>query len=445
MRQIHQDGSDTQTAGDQIGIPAIETVDLTGESMEEGYEELLCAVYGIPKIDKPNGGRTPSWIENRMWAARKTDKSEKTKVEALTRASGRMEARASQSGDDGRDVNNQIDQTDYSHITKPALGKTPEWVKDEIESSKPQYHVGDTIHFGSYPYEADGEKKKLEWRILGVEKDRILIITQDLIECAPYNKDYKAVTWESCTLRKWMNGEFMDVAFDEKEKSRIVSVINSNPDNKIYETKGGRKTEDRVFALSIDEVRRYIKNDSDRMAAPTPYVEEKYKDEVFISGPYKVKGRGTGWWWLRSPGIHSRFAADVHNVGGIGEGGHSVDITGGSVRPALWLNLNIFSSGAKRQSSIGIKTRIAYVVKRHHAYKSPHGFVLCILVPDVSETVFSIRLSTVFENVFFQSEVDIVFLRGAARYAGQKTMGASADSKLSCLFAVSLADGDWHR
>ena len=320
-------------------LKRILAVDLTGMSMEDGYEELLCAVYGIPKIDKPDGGRTPSWIENRIGAARKTENSEKTKVETLTISSGGMEVRASQSGNDGRDVNNQIDQTDYSHITKPALGKTPEWVKDEIESSKPQYHVGDTIHFGSYPYEADGEKKKLEWRILAVEKDRMLIITQDLIECAPYNKDYKAVTWESCTLRKWMNGEFMDVAFDEKEKSRIILGTNSNPDNKRFNTKGGRKTEDRVFALSIDEVRRYFKNDSDRMAAPTPYVEEKYKDEVFIAGSYKVKGRGTGWWWLRSPGLSSDNAADV-DVGGhiFGLGSYMVN-SGGSVRPALWLNL----------------------------------------------------------------------------------------------------------
>ena len=114
---------------------------------------------------------------------------------------------------------------------------------------------------------------------------------------------------------------------------------NSNPDNKRFNTKGGRKTEDRVFALSIDEVRRYFKNDSDRMAAPTPYVEEKYKDEVFIAGSYKVKGRGTGWWWLRSPGLSSDNAADV-DVGGhiFGLGSYMVN-SGGSVRPALWLNL----------------------------------------------------------------------------------------------------------
>ena len=225
-------------------------------------------------------------------------------------------------------------KTDSSNIFKPDMGKTP-----EIESSKPQYHVGAKLLFGSYPYEADGEKKKLEWKILAVEKDRMLIITQDLIECAPYNKDYKAVTWESCTLRKWMNGEFMDVAFDEKEKSRIVSVINSNPDNKTYETKDGRKTEDRVFALSIDEVRQYFKNASYRVAAPTPYVEKAYEGRVYISDKYKVNGRRTGWWWLRSRGIDSHFAANVNYDGIINGLGCLVDNSAGSVRPALWLNL----------------------------------------------------------------------------------------------------------
>ena len=94
-----------------------------------------------------------------------------------------------------------------------------------------------------------------------------------------------------------------------------------------------------MFALSIDEVRRFFKNDSDRMAAPTPYVEKAYEGRVYISDIYKVNGRRTGWWWLRSPGIFRHLAAYVNLVGSINVYGYSVVSSAGSVRPALWLNL----------------------------------------------------------------------------------------------------------
>ena len=206
------------------------------------------------------------------------------------------------------------------------------------------------IPFGRYPKKDNDRMKKskyeswepLYWRVLKREYDKILLITEDLIECRKYHEEYTNATWETCSLRKWMNEEFIYTAFNnEEERLRIALVLNQNPDNDFFEAlvEGGNPTWDRVFALSIDEVRRYFKNDSDRMAAPTPYVEENYRDRVYISESYKVKGRGTGWWWLRSPGFSSDYGAIVNPVGFVREGGYAVGNFGGSVRPALWLNL----------------------------------------------------------------------------------------------------------
>ena len=44
---------------------------------------------------------------------------------------------------------------------------------------------------------------ELEWRVLHVEEDRALMVTEDGIECLPYNDKESNVTWETCSLRAW--------------------------------------------------------------------------------------------------------------------------------------------------------------------------------------------------------------------------------------------------
>ena len=207
--------------------------------------------------------------------------------------------------------------------------------------------IDELVHFGRYPYESNDKSaepkmwKPLRWRMLRREHDKVLLITEDLIDCKQYHEKYVDITWEKCTLRRWLNEEFILKAFTDEERTRIAWVCNQNPDNNYYKEviKGGNPTWDRVFTLSIDEVRRYFKNDSDRMAAPTPYVEKAYEGRVYISDEYKVNGLGTGWWWLRSPGVISNYAADVGHAGVVCEHGDGVGRSAGSVRPALWLNL----------------------------------------------------------------------------------------------------------
>ncbi len=47
-----------------------------------------------------------------------------------------------------------------------------------------------------------------------------------------------------------------------------------------------------------------------------------------------------GWWWLRSPGINSIYAAGVSTIGCVCRRGHIVDTMYACVRPALHLNLS---------------------------------------------------------------------------------------------------------
>ena len=204
------------------------------------------------------------------------------------------------------------------------------------------------VIFGCYPWGSDdrpGDKtagKPLLWRVLRREYDKVLLITEELIDCQVYNKDFVDVTWEKSSLRSWLNGKFLLNAFTEEERARIAWVCNQNPDNDYFDDcfddafEGGNPTWDRVFALSIDEALRYFEDSADRRAPVTPYAEA---NGSYISNNYKSKERGTGWWWLRSPGIYSSNAAFVYSDGAACDYVSGVDNFSVSVRPALWLHL----------------------------------------------------------------------------------------------------------
>ena len=154
------------------------------------------------------------------------------------------------------------------------------------------------------------------WRVLKVDGNRALLITEDVIEEQPYNTDGVAATWRECSLRHYLNGEFLD-RFSYREQASILTIKVINADSILYETHGGEETLDKIFLLSIDEAQGYFTDNKDRVA--------KYEESA-------------SWWWLRSPGIYAHFAALVNVVGYVTERGYNVDFQHG-VRPALWLNL----------------------------------------------------------------------------------------------------------
>ena len=175
---------------------------------------------------------------------------------------------------------------------------------------------GDHFTFGNYPQGENGEEEPIEWRVLAVDGDKALVISEKLLDCVEYNEEYTNVTWETCTLRSWMNHDFLYAAFSNGEQAKIATVTNQNPDNPEYGTEGGNATQDRIFALSIEEANQYFSNVNDRSR------------------------EGTCWWWLRSPGYGGNYAADVDGTGDIGQFGSNVDNFNVAVRPAFWLNLS---------------------------------------------------------------------------------------------------------
>lgn len=90
--------------------------------------------------------------------------------------------------------------------------------------------IGSIIPFGGY-----------DWRILAIQNNTALVITEDIIELRAYNDVYKDTTWADCELRRYLNGAFYE-SFREADRSRIVPVMNKNCDNHWYGTRGGEDT-----------------------------------------------------------------------------------------------------------------------------------------------------------------------------------------------------------
>ena len=197
--------------------------------------------------------------------------------------------------------------------------------------------AGDKISFGSY-----------EWRVLEVKNNTALIITEYIIEQRAYHNAYKDITWADCSLRKYLNNEFYD-RFSAAEKSRIIPVLNKNPDNQWYGTKGGTDTQDSIFLLSIEEtVCRYFGDSSSKLYSPGKnqryWFERKDKNNSKRIARLEKRKEGSWWWWLRSPGRVSIKAVYIHGEGNIGIQGNNLlkgNISDGEckggLRPALWL------------------------------------------------------------------------------------------------------------
>jgi len=166
--------------------------------------------------------------------------------------------------------------------------------------------AGSIITFGKY-----------DWNVLDTQSGRALIITKDIIEQWPYNTERKDVTWETCTLRGYLNGEFLK-KFSPDEQSRIIETRLTNSNNKESGAKGGNETSDKIFLLSLDEADKYYADNSDRMAID--------KHDAYM------------WYWLRSPGGSGDQAALVNSGGSLFYEGVAVHFRVG-FRPALWLKI----------------------------------------------------------------------------------------------------------
>lgn len=130
--------------------------------------------------------------------------------------------------------------------------------------------VGSTVTFGRFPTDTDYEMKPLVWRVLSVEDDHALLMTEQEIMSISYDIIQKDA-WENSYVRKLLNKGFFHAAFTEKEQAQIETVKLKNLKNPTQPGENRIDTKDRVFLLSFEEAETYLPTEESRTAKPTKY------------------------------------------------------------------------------------------------------------------------------------------------------------------------------
>lgn len=146
-------------------------------------------------------------------------------------------------------------EAEETRETRPAETTVEETEAEEVSIERD----GDYIVFGHYEQDGDlsNGPEPIEWEIVSEEDGRLLLISRYALDCQPYNNENAASTWETCSLRAWLNDDFVNTAFSSAEQEYIIPATLTNPDNEIWGIEGGNDTEDMVFCLSYEEVMQY--------------------------------------------------------------------------------------------------------------------------------------------------------------------------------------------
>ena len=166
---------------------------------------------------------------------------------------------------------------------------------------------------------------------------KALVISRYALDFKKYNKKwFKDTTWEECSIRKWLNSDFVDAAFSDTEQALIPTVKVSTDENPNYSTESGKETEDKVFLLSVSEIQKYFSSNSERACEITKYALEK-KSSYFFS---YITSKDYQYWWLRSPGKANDYASYVKVNGDFSDlKGDSVGVKH-FIRPVMWIDIN---------------------------------------------------------------------------------------------------------
>lgn len=203
----------------------------------------------------------------------------------------------------------------------------------------------DCVYFGNYwQNDTDGDgnvdhqddKEPIKWRVLSVDGNDAFLMADQCLDAQPYNEEDEDVTWETCTLRTWLNDTFLYDAFSANERSAIRYTMVVNEDNSYYGTEGGNNTVDQVYVLSEREAYNTtygFENNEDKSSTRESIITE------YTKGLNVYTGGENGNWRLRTLGKDSKRAMIVSLNGSIATVGFSNNNYNICVRPVLHINL----------------------------------------------------------------------------------------------------------
>lgn len=196
--------------------------------------------------------------------------------------------------------------------------------QDSVTLDFSDAQVGDIVQFGTYEQDNNttNGNEVIDWVVLDRRDGKLLVISKNVLDYTQYKKgEYCGkATWETSFLRKWLNNNFLELAFSSNEQAMIQTTNVSSSET------------DKLFVLSVEEANTYFVSNFERSCVPSYYV----------ASLRKMLRNGTDYdscsWWLRSTGINQNRAACVAGDGQISEFGCENNQYVG-VRPVLWISI----------------------------------------------------------------------------------------------------------
>ena len=119
------------------------------------------------------------------------------------------------------------------------------------------WEPGDTFTLGKWSM--SGDKEPIRWTVIHVVEKGVfmLAMADEPVAYFPYHNEEGVKSWEHSSLRAWLNGDFKQGAFTQKEQKLLQRLMVENtpftddPD-------AGKDTLDYVYVLSSGEVGVYL-------------------------------------------------------------------------------------------------------------------------------------------------------------------------------------------
>ncbi len=256
---------------------------------------------------------------------------------------------------------------------EPILSETPIVTENsgtsastEVAEPEPEKVILEATHVGGFTisgdrltakggaYDQDGNldngAEPIDWIVIADSGDRLLLLSEKVLDKRVFNDNYDATSWETSSVRKWLNEDFFNAAFNDEEKTIIEDYVTVPGDV----SAATAEVTDKVFLLSREEAEAYIGAEEgsagNKLCSPvTPHAVNAgvwyITDEYYSLFGFKDKGFsdemiGCGNWWLRSNGKDETRIMDVGASGIIRTTGHEAASGYDGVRPAIYISIS---------------------------------------------------------------------------------------------------------
>ena len=171
------------------------------------------------------------------------------------------------------------------------------------------WEKGNTVEYGRL------NGAPIRWRILEEDGRSRLLFAEAPVAFLPYNRERDHANWSECSLRRWLNKEFMEQCFTLPERMDILLTPVRNDSEERWKVENGPNTRDKAFVFNWPELEHYFPTQAERACGQ--------------------------WYWLRGLGWSMLSPMAIFTDGTLYEYGVNKNSDEIGVRPAMWVRKKI--------------------------------------------------------------------------------------------------------